>query len=88
MIAGGVVSGIVGAMVLSRVLASLLFEVEPDRSGDARRRGAAVRGRGAAGVLGADAARGAGESAGGAAVRVSADKPDRFARPEYVAKIQ
>jgi putative ABC transport system permease protein len=68
LIAGGVVSGIVVAMVLSRVLASLLFEVEPADPGDARRRGAPVCGRGAAGVLGAHPSRGAGESVGSASV--------------------
>ena len=70
LIAGGVVAGIVAAIVLSRGLTSFLFEVEPTDPADARRRWSAVRHRRAARLLGAEPARGADRSARGAAQRI------------------
>jgi len=68
----GVLSlSVAAAFVLSRVLRSFLFELDPRGSCHADRGWSAVRWRGAAGVLGARTPRGEDRSDQGIAVRLS-----------------
>jgi len=83
LIGGGVVAGVALAMVLSRVLRSFLFEVQPSDpvtlSCYASPCGSAVRGSCAARLLGTGTPSGKGRSTGGLKVRV---KPDVEFTPE------
>ena len=71
LIAGGVLGGIVLAVVLSRVLRSFLFEVQPSDPCDFHRCGSVIHRSWAPGVLGAGAARGEGRSSGGVTLRIN-----------------
>ena len=71
LIASGVLAGVALAIVLSRVLRTFLFEVQPSDPTDVDRCGSVVRGSGAAGMLGAGAPCREGRSARGLTLRMN-----------------
>ena len=71
LIAGGVLGGIALAVIVSRVLRTFLFEVQPGDPATFIVVGIVIRRSWASGVLGAGAACGEGRSSGGAALRVN-----------------
>ena len=72
LIAGGVVAGVIAAILLSRALATFLFGVESTDPTTLHQRRNTVRRRRTARMLGADSARCADRPVGGAAQRVAA----------------